>query len=74
MIILADNDLHRFRIKQLQREIEVQLKQWRDEEVLKRKYLETKGAWERIFIDTGHDYRQLWLLKFELERELYNLY
>ena len=71
MILLPDNDLHRFRIKQLKKEIEAQLKAWRDEEVLRCKYVETKAAWEAIYCKSGEDYRQLWLLKFELERKMY---
>ena len=73
MILLPDNDLHKFRIKQLQKEIDAQLKEWRDEEILRCKYVETKAAWENIYNKSGHDFRQLWLLKFQLERELYNV-
>ena len=71
MILLPDNDLHKFRIKQLQKEIEAQLKAWRGEEILRCKYVETKAAWENIYLRSGEDYRQLWLLKFELERKMY---
>ena len=73
MILLPDNDLHKFRIKQLQKGIDAQLKAWRDEELLKYRYTSIKQAWEDIYLNSGFDDRQLWLLKFELERQIYGV-
>jgi len=71
LIILPDNEMHRFQIKRLQKEIEGQLKEWRDEEVLKATYHTVLGAWSDL-LHKGIDDSTLYRYKVELERKYYD--
>lgn len=71
MLILPDNDLHRFQIKKLTKEIETQLAKWRDEEVLRARFHIAERAWADTWDKTGFDDDVLWNLKFELERMVF---
>jgi hypothetical protein len=71
MIILPTDELNRFRIKQLTKEINQQLKEWKEEETLKLKFLTVREAWGDLLAQ-GIDDDTLYRYRVRLEREYYS--
>ena len=72
MLILTDNDLTRFRIKQLTKEIEAELKKFRTEEILNLKYRVVRNAWAEL-IHAGLDDNFLYDYMVKLERSVFKI-
>ena len=73
MLILTDCELNQFAIRKLQKEIEQQLKEWRDEEILKKRLQVVTTAWGELVRTCDYDCDKLWALKYDLEMQVFRV-